>query len=137
LDEHTPAAAIADHFRAIGADETRAAAIYADDAVLEYVQSGESIAGKAGIVASRRAYPGRPSGFEVVRVLGSGDIWVAELILSFDGSDPHPVVAILELRDGFVIRERIYIAEPWEAPAYRAEWAEVGGPFAGSPGSRT
>lgn len=34
------------------------------------------------------------------------------------------MVAILEFRAGLVVRERIYIAEPWDAPAYRAGWAE-------------
>ena len=46
--------------------------------------------------------------------------------------EPHPVVAILEFRDGLVVRERIYIAEPWNPPAYRARWSEtrpLGGPI--------
>ncbi len=119
---------LAEHFEAIGKDAIRANAPYADDAVLEYVQSGERIAGKANISASRQAYPGRPSSFEVVRVIGAGDVWVAELVLRIDGADPHPVAAIVELRDGLIVRERLYIAEPWEAPAYRAAWAEVIGP---------
>ncbi len=58
-------------------------------------------------------------------MIGGGDICMAELILRFDGADPHLVAAIVELRDGLIMRERIYIAEPWEAPAYRAPWAEV------------
>jgi hypothetical protein len=41
------------------------------------------------------------------------------------GDEPHPVVAILELRDELVVRERIYIAEPWAPPAYRARWVEA------------
>jgi hypothetical protein len=39
-----------------------------------------------------------------------------ELTLSIDGDEPHPVVAILEFRDASVVRERIYIAEPWNRP---------------------
>ena len=117
--------AIAAHFEAIGRDEVEASAIYADDAVLDYVQSGERIRGKANITASRQAYPGRPAAFEVIRVIGSGDVWVAELILRFDGADPHLVAAVLELRDGQVVREGLYLAEPWEPPAYRAQWADT------------
>jgi ketosteroid isomerase-like protein len=116
---------LADHFRAIGTDAARASTAYADDAVLEYVQSGERIAGRANISASRQAYPGRPSALEVVRVIGAGDVWVAELVLRIDGADPHPVAAVVELRDGLIVRERIYIAEPWDPPAYRAQWAET------------
>ena len=116
---------IAEHFEAIGIDPLRASAAYSEDAVLEYVQSGERIAGKSNITASRQAYPGRPSSFEVVRVIGAGDAWVAELVLRIAGADPHPVAAIVELRDALIVRERIYIAEPWDAPAYRAQWVET------------
>ena len=78
--EHEPIATrIAEHFRWIGKDEVRAAQIYADDAVLEYIQSGDRIRGKANIIASRQAYPGRPSRFEVRRSGGSGDLRFVEL----------------------------------------------------------
>ena len=115
-------AAIEAHFLAIGKDEEAAGAIYADDAVLEYVQSGERIEGRASIVATRRAYPGRPAAFAVTRISGSGDEWTAELVLRFEGEDPHFVAAVLTLLDGRVVREAIYIAEPWDPPAYRAGW---------------
>ncbi|CAN5632572.1 nuclear transport factor 2 family protein [soil metagenome] len=117
--------AIQAHFAAIGRDEVEAAEIYADDAVLEYVQSRERIRGRANIIASRQAYPGRSSTFTIERLHGSRNAWTAEITLRFDGADPHPFVAVLELRDGRVIREAIYIAEPWDPPAYRAPFAEV------------
>jgi hypothetical protein len=120
-DESIPSA-IEAHFLAIGKDEDAAGAIYADDAVLEYVQSGERIEGRASIVATRKAYPGRPAAFTVTRIAGSGDDWVAELVLRFDGEDPHFVAAVLTLREGLVVREAIYIAEPWDPPEYRAAW---------------
>jgi hypothetical protein len=113
---------IAEHFQAIGRDEELAGRIYADDAVLVYVQSGEHIAGRASIVASRQAYPGRPAAFTVEHIAGSGDHWVAELTLRFDGADPHHVAAVLGFREGQVVSERLYIAEPWEPPAYRRQW---------------
>ena len=116
---------IREHFAAIGRDEERAGSIYADDAVLEYVQSGERIRGRSSIVASRRAYPGRPAAFDVVRIVGSDAVRTAELILRIAGDEPHAVVAILDIRGGLVVRERIYIAEPWEPAAYRARWAET------------
>lgn len=118
------ASRIAEHFEAIGRDELRAAEIYADDVVLEYVQSGERIRGKANIVASRQAYPGRPAAFEVHRSGGTPELQVVELTLRFEGDEPHAVVAILEFRDSQCVLERIYITEPWEPPAYRAEWVE-------------
>ncbi len=115
---------ISAHFRAIGSDEVAAGEIYADDAVLEYVQSRERIRGRSNIISSRQAYPGRPTSFAVDRVLGTGDLRVVELTMHLDGEESHAVVAILEFRDERVIRERIYIAEPWDAPEYRARWVE-------------
>jgi hypothetical protein len=120
----TMAQAISRHFEAIGNDELLAGEIYADDAVLEYVQSGERIRGKANIIASRQAYPGRPAAFELHRCVGTPDLQVVELTLRFDGDDPHPVVAIMEFRGAKAVRERIYIAEPWDPPTYRARWVE-------------
>lgn len=115
---------IAEHFEAIGKDEVRAGEIYAEDAVLEYVQSGERISSRASIIASRQAYPGRPAGFELHRVIGCDATRVVELTLRFGGEDPHPVVVILEFRDALAVIERIYIAEPWEPPEYRQPWVD-------------
>ncbi len=123
MDDDAMRAAIADHFTAIGRDQDEAGAIYADDAVLEYVQSGERIVGRDSIVATRKAYPGRPAAFSVERISGAGSQWAAELVLRFDGEDPHFVAAILEVRDGQVTREAIYIAE-WDPPAYREAWVQ-------------
>jgi hypothetical protein len=124
LEREPVADRIAAHFEAIGTDEGRAAEIYADDAVLEYVQSGERIRGRANIIASRQAYPGRSSRFEVRRSGGTATLQVVELLLHIEGDEAHPVVAVLEIEGGQVVLERIYIAEPWEPAAYRAQWVE-------------
>ena len=116
---------IAGHFAALGVDDDRAAEIYADDAVLEFPQSRERIRGKENIVASRKTWPGPPARFELHRSFGAGDIWTSEWTLHFEGEEPHAAVKIHEFRDGRVVRERIYIAEPWEPPAYRAHLVEA------------
>src|SRR5690242_16788772 len=117
-------AAIGRHFELIGQDNAQSAELYTPDAVLEYVQSGERIRGRANIVASRDAYPGRPASYEVHRVVGGNGTRTVEMTLRFDAADPHPLVAIVDLRDGLIVRERLYIAEPWDAPEYRAQWVE-------------
>ena len=40
--------------------------------------------------------------------------------------DDRPVMAvgIREFRDSKVVRERIYFGDPWQPPAWRAEWVE-------------
>jgi hypothetical protein len=119
-------AAIRRHFELIGRDNATSAELYAANAVLEYVQTGERIRGCANIVASRDAYPGRPASYEIHRIVGCGDTRTVEMTLRFDGTDPHPLVAIVDLEGGLIVRERIYIAEPWDAPEYRAPWVERG-----------
>ena len=70
--------------------------IYRSDAVLEYPQSGERIRGRAHIEAPRAAQPNAKR-FTVRRVLGAGDLWVSELVMTYDGQ-PNYVVSIMESR---------------------------------------
>ena len=122
MDDAAARDLIRDHFASAGRDEVRACRIYADDAVLEFPQGGERIRGKSRILAMRFAYPARLD-FEMRRTTGSGDLWVNEYSIRYDGK-PSNVVGIMEFRDGLVIRETIYVSEPWEPPAWRAEWVE-------------
>ena len=96
--------------------------IYHDDAVLEYPQSGERIRGRHNIQASRFAQPNKKC-FMVRRVLGAADLWVTELILTYDGV-PSYTVSIMEFRDKRVARETQYFGDPFEPGASRAQWVE-------------
>lgn len=58
--------------------------IYGSDAILEYPQSGEKIHGRNMIQASREAQPNAKR-FTVRRILGSGDLWISELVMTYDG----------------------------------------------------
>jgi hypothetical protein len=131
MDAATAQALIRAHFDAsnVGAsggapgDEiARASEIYADDAVVEWPQGGERIRGKANIIGFRSTYPARQR-FEVRRITGCDDVWVNEYTIHYDDK-PVMVVGIMEFRDGKVVRERIYFGEPWEPPAWRAQWVE-------------
>jgi hypothetical protein len=112
------------HYEDLGSKPTTAADIYAEDAVLEYANTGERIRGRASIQAAHHAYPGRPASFEVHRAVCVGELGLVEMTLRLGGTDPHPVVVVLEVRDDRVVHERRYIAEPGEPAAYRAEWVE-------------
>ena len=57
--------------------------IYRADAVLTYPQSGERIRGRDNIQASREAQPNLKR-FTVRRVLGGGNLWISELVLTYD-----------------------------------------------------
>ena len=96
--------------------------IYRDDAVLEYPQSRERIRGRANIQASREAQPNAKR-FTVRRMLGAGDLWVSELVMTYDGQ-PNYVVSIMEFEDGEVVREAQYFGEPFEPGPSRAQWVE-------------
>jgi ketosteroid isomerase-like protein len=78
-------AALQRHWAASDANDFEAEhRIYRDDEVLEYPQSGERIRGRQDIQASRAAQPNMKR-FTVRRVLGGGDLWISELVLTYDG----------------------------------------------------
>ena len=52
--------------------------IYAANAICDYPQSGERIIGRQNLQAVRSHHPGKPSGFRVIRILGSGNLWITE-----------------------------------------------------------
>ena len=97
-------------------------AIYREDAVLDYPQSGERIRGRRNIQASRFAQPSMKR-FTVRRILGAGDLWVTEFILAYDGQ-PSYTVSIMEFEDGKVARETQYFGDPFEPGPSRARWVE-------------
>jgi len=96
--------------------------IYRADAVLEYPQSGERIRGRQNIQATRAAQP-NDKRFTVRRVLGGGDLWISELVLTYDET-PYYVVSVMEFAAGEVIRETQYFGEAFEPGPSRAQWVE-------------
>jgi hypothetical protein len=96
--------------------------IYRTDAVLDYPQSGERIRGRANIEASRAAQPNTKR-FSVRRTLGSGDLWVSELIMTYDGH-PNYVISIMEFEGLEVVHETQYFTEAFEPGPSRAQWVE-------------
>jgi hypothetical protein len=96
--------------------------IYRDDALLEYPQSGERIRGRHNIQASREAQPNTKR-FTVRRLLGGGDLWLSELVLTYD-EEPFYVVSIMEFAAGEVVRETQYFGEAFEPGPSRAQFVE-------------
>ena len=112
-------------------DEDVASEIYADDAVLEFPQSGERFEGVGNFREWRRNYPATKIDFDVRRVRGSGDVWGVELWARYDGGPVNHGVQLLEFRGEKVARGAIYVPEGWEAPEWRsAWWAEPPNPAA-------
>ena len=96
--------------------------IYHEDGVLEYPQSGERTRGRSNIQNQRASQPNKKR-FTVRRIIGSGDLWVTEFILMYDAK-PSYTVSIMEFTGDKVARETQYFADPFPAPAFRAQWVE-------------
>ena len=123
MDDRARLVALQHHWDASDAGDFEAEHdIYSDDAVLDYPQSGERIRSRRNIQASRFAQPNRKR-FTVRRILGAADLWVTELVLTYDGS-PSYTVSIMEFTDGKVTRETQYFGAPFEPGPSRAEWVE-------------
>jgi ketosteroid isomerase-like protein len=96
--------------------------IYLEDAVLEYPQWGERTRGRSNIQNQRASQPSKKQ-FSVRRIIGGGDLWVTEFVLTYDGK-PSYTVSIMEFEGEKVARETQYFADPFAAPAFRAKWIE-------------
>jgi ketosteroid isomerase-like protein len=114
LDRHWAASAAGD----IEAEHE----IYHADVLVEYPQSGERIRGRHNIQALRGHHPAKLS-FTIRRILGSGNLWITEYVLSYN-EQPTQTVSIMEFRDGKVAHETQYFADPFESPAWRTQWVE-------------
>src|SRR6185312_496448 len=113
MDDRTVRAALQRHWDASDANDFEAEhEIYREDAVLEYPQSSERIRGRHNIQESRFAQPNKKR-FTVRRIIGSGDLWVTEYMLSYDDI-PSYVVSIMEFREGLVAHETQYFADRFE-----------------------
>jgi hypothetical protein len=97
-------------------------AIYADEAILDYPQSGERFRGRSKIQAQRGGHPAERH-FTVRRILGAGNLWVSECVITYDGV-PTYSVSVMEITDGFVTHETQYFADPFPASPGRAALAE-------------
>lgn len=97
--------------------------IYDDNVICEYPQSGERILGRNNLQALRGHHPGKPSGFAIRRIVGSGDLWVTEYTINYQEQSAY-VVSITEFSNGKVVHETQYFADGFEAPAWRREWVE-------------
>src|SRR5689334_23579759 len=123
MDDLTVRAALQRHWDASDAGDYDAEHdIYHDDAVLDYPQSGERIRGRRNIQESRFLQPNKKR-FTVRRMIGGGDLWVTEFVLSYDGV-PSYTVSIMEFRDGLVARETQYFADRFDPGPSRAHLVE-------------
>ena len=126
MDDRTVRAALQRHWDASDANDfVTEHEIYREDAVLDYPQSGERIRGRRNIQESRTVQPNQKR-FTVQRIIGGGDLWVTEFVLSYDGI-PSYTVSIMEFRDGLVAHETQYFADRFDPAPSRAHLVERAG----------
>ena len=124
MDDRTVRAALERHWDASDASDFNVEhEIYREDAVLDYPQPGERIRGRHNIQESRFAQPDKKR-FTVRRIIGSGDLWVSEFVLTYDGR-PSYTVSIMEFKDGKVAHETQYFGDAFEPGPSRAQWVEL------------
>ncbi|HVD69852.1 MAG TPA: nuclear transport factor 2 family protein [Actinomycetota bacterium] len=109
------------HWENLAKDIDRSHAMYHDDAVLEFPQSGERFEGLATFKEWRSQYPATLR-FRIRRMTAREDLVVVECSISYDDGPWQFGVQLLDFRDDKVERERIYVMEGWDAPEWRAPW---------------
>jgi ketosteroid isomerase-like protein len=110
-------------WRALDAsDFSGAGAVLHDDYVGEYPQTGEKIVGRDNYVALNQNYPGRWK-VKIRRIIARGDEVVSEVSLHHRGQAVF-AVSFFEIREGKILREWDYWAEPYEPPPGREQWIE-------------
>src|ERR1700742_1473239 len=99
-------------------DVTTEHAIYAEDAILDYPQSGERFRGRSTIESQRGDHPADRH-FTVLRIRGGGDLWVSECVITYDGA-PTYSISVMEVAGLSVTHETQYFADPFPAAPGRA-----------------
>jgi ketosteroid isomerase-like protein len=94
---------------------------FAEEAVMEYPQSGERIVGGANRRGLYAAMPSLPT-LTPRRLIATGDMVVAEL--DYHSREDYLAVFMFRLRDGKIIYQIAYWAQPFPAPESRAQWVE-------------
>jgi uncharacterized membrane protein YphA (DoxX/SURF4 family) len=83
--------------------------IYHDDALLDYPQSRERIRGRNNIQITRTLQPNKKR-FAVHRILGSGELWITELVLTYDAKPFYTVSIRSRQRSGVKSGSRLWTA---------------------------
>jgi ketosteroid isomerase-like protein len=107
--------------------------IASDDLVQEWPQSGERIRGKDNLKRINENYSGATGTTpkaKLRRISGEGDIRTIEMTIDYGDGTPVSYVGIAEFKDGKLAKMTEYFANPFEAPAWRADFVEKMEPVA-------
>jgi hypothetical protein len=94
-----------------------------EDFTVEFPQSGERL-DRDGLRRLQTEFPGGAPEIRLRRLTGSGDVWVSETVIRYADGKLVYGSSVIEFRDGKIWRESRHFAEPFEAPAWRAQWVQ-------------
>jgi hypothetical protein len=97
-----------------------------DDFVQEWPQSGERLTKDASMRLNETyaERSGTSPTFTYKRMIGGGDVFVVEGTIDYGDGVPVSYVGVGEARDGKIAKMTEYFANPFEAPAWRADFVE-------------
>ena len=95
----------------------------AEDAVVEWPQSGERITGRQACLNVYRNYPSGSPKYELQRITGGPDVFTVEARGDYSGTTVF-MTSIIEFRDGKIQKQTDYFADAFEAPSWRAQWVD-------------
>jgi hypothetical protein len=93
------------------------------DAVTHWPQTGERITGAQGCIRVYANYPGGPPAFRIERIVGSGDVWVAQFAADY-GTESWFGLSICEFRGVRISRITDYFGPALPAPEWRREFVD-------------
>ena len=128
MDDAAKRRAIVDQF-APDRDLDQTHEIYHEDAVLEFPQSGERFVGKVNFLTWRKQYPASVD-YRIRRITGHGDLFITELLASYDGGSPMLGVGFHTFRGDKIAKEVVYVMAGFDAAPWRSEWATRFDPLA-------
>ena len=101
------------------------------DWTMEWPQSGERIVGHDNYVGMRTHRPEGSPRVEPLRFGGSGNVWWSEAVIHYADGSRWLAALIYEFSGDQIRGERAYFGQPFQGPAWRAQWVERGKPALG------
>ena len=105
-----------------GGDLDTATEAMADDAVVEWPQSGERIIGRQACLTVYRNYPGGSPAYRLQRITGGPDVFTVEAVGDYGGQQVY-LTSIVEFRDGRIAKQTTSPTRS-RPPEWRAQWVQ-------------
>ena len=95
-----------------------------DDYILEWPQSGERLVGKDNFAAINTNYPAEGKWrFRINHIVAEEDMVVTDVSVT-DGKVTGRAITFSTIRDGKILKQIEFWPDPFEAPAWRAQWIQ-------------